>query len=473
MCASKTEIPKSYLERMRLWLGDEFESFLSAYQQEPIAGLRVNTLKISAEEFQRLSPFQLQPIEWCAEGFIISSEGKPGKHAYHSAGLYYLQEPSAMAAVELLDPQPGERILDLAAAPGGKATQIASRMENRGLFVANEIHPRRVWELAQNLERWGTKNTIILNESPQRLADHWGAYFDRVLLDAPCSGEGLFRRSEPARLEWSLESVQACALRQSGLLPQAARLVRPGGRLVYATCTFSLEENEQVIWNFLKDHPEFELVEAKSFSSFDQGWWNFLPDLPDHFSPKGVYRLLPHRLAGEGHCIAVLRRRTGGEWIELSPYRVNPLPKAVSGWLQEMLKQTINIDFDGLRLSLEGKSIYHIPPGISHLHGLRCIRPGWMIGEVKKDRVEPTHALALGLKGEEIQRTLSFPADSPVLTAYLRGESLRSESLSQDQIHITEQEGWLGICVDRFPLGWARTSRKVIKNAYPRGLRWM
>ncbi|MFZ5808535.1 MAG: RsmB/NOP family class I SAM-dependent RNA methyltransferase [Chloroflexota bacterium] len=465
MCAIKNEIPKAYLERMRLWLGDEFQAFLAAYQQEPLAGLRVNTLKVHAEEFQRISPFHLQPVGWCPAGFIVSGGGRPGKHPYHAAGLYYLQEPSAMAVVELLDPQPGEKILDLAAAPGGKATHIAARLQQEGLLVANEIHPRRARELAQNLERWGARNVVILNETPQRLADHFGAYFDRVLLDAPCSGEGMFRRSQIACQEWSEEIVRSCAIRQKGLLPQAARLVRPGGRLVYSTCTFSVEENESVICNFLKAHPEFELVEWKPSLPFATAWWNE-PENP--FIGKGVYRILPHLHLGEGHFMAVLRRRSGGEWLNISPYRPKTLPARMLQNLKVFLTDISTVQIENLRLSLEGDKVYFIPPSTSQMSGLRLHQPGWLLGTFKKERFEPAHAFALGLPASTIHKAISLPADHPQLINFLHGESIHPDSLPPGF-----SDGWLVVCTDGFPLGWGKASQGVIKNLYPRGLRWV
>ena len=248
---------------MHRLLGDEFTPFLARYDQPASVGLRVNTLKLLPEAFQALSPFSLSPIPWCPAGFescsaiSVTGAAQPGKHPYHAAGLYHLQEPSAMAVAGLLDPQPGERVLDLSAAPGGKATHLSALMQNEGLLVANEIHPRRAWELFENTERWGARNVAITNATPRQLADHFGEFFDKVLVDAPCSGEGMFRKSEASRREWSPELAQSCAIRQGAILDQAARLVRPGGKLAYSTCTFAPEENESANAGFLEKHLEF------------------------------------------------------------------------------------------------------------------------------------------------------------------------------------------------------------------------
>lgn len=456
---------------MQGWLGEEFPAFLSVFDQPPQSGLRVNTLKIAVTDFLRKSPFELQPIPWCPEGFFVSGEGRPGKHPYHAAGLYYLQEPSAMAVVELLDPQPGERIIDLAAAPGGKATQIAARLQGQGLLIANDLHSQRAWDLVKNLERWGARNVMVTNEPPHRLADHWGAFFDRVLLDAPCSGEGMFRRSLEARLDWSPEIVRACAARQSGLLPQAARLVRPGGRLVYSTCTFAPEENEAVISRFLREHPEFEFVDVKTSVSFERAhpeWLGIEADLPNW---QGIYRLFPHQGYPEGHFIAVLRRRSGGEWREVPPFAIRLLSSAQRRAVQQWVASFCLIDLDPLRLTLFGNRLYAISPAAVNVDRLRVILPGWFLGEVKKDRLEPSHAFLLALRGEQLPIKLKLPADHPALQKYLSGEVLPEALFSESERAIFDHKGWLAICVDEHPLGWGRVVDKRIKNHFPKAHR--
>ncbi len=259
--SSLEELPPRYLRRMETLLGSEYPLFLDSHSAPPHAGLRVNTLKITFQDFESLAPFALRPVPWCPTGFLVLPGQQPGRHPYQQAGLYYLQEPSAMAVAEALAPRPGERVLDLAAAPGGKATHLAALMRNEGVLVANEVHPARAWDLAENLERCGVRVATVTNESPERLTTRFRGYFDRVLLDAPCSGEGMMRKSETARRQWSEELVQGCAARQEKLLPLAAQALRPGGSLVYSTCAFSPEENERVIASFLRAHREFELVE--------------------------------------------------------------------------------------------------------------------------------------------------------------------------------------------------------------------
>lgn len=475
-------LPCQYLERMQALLGAEFAKFQAIYSEPPQLGLRVNTLKISAQTFWQSAPFSLRPLEWISSGFIVEksdSNQQVGKHPYHAAGLYYLQDPSAMAAVEVLSPQPGEKILDLSAAPGGKSTHIVSRLKNKGLLIANDIHPRRVWDLAENLERWGGRNVIITQETPQKLADHFGAYFDRVLVDAPCSGEGMFRKSSSARKDWSLSLVQACALRQWKLLQQASRLVKPGGFLAYTTCTFAPEENEGVIARFLQSldqraGPVFELIPVPLSRYFSNGrpeWIDFNPDLSLSGSTlsslRYTMRLWPHQGHPEGHFIALFQRVDDGLPERLRPAVRQRVPSLVFKKFEEFCSQ--NLTFTPEDLHLDGSYLYQIPKDAPDLSGLRVIRPGWWLGSMKAGRFEPAHALALGLSSGEFARRVVLDVQSPLITHYLKGLS----------IEVPGEEGWLIVAIRfeqsnlEFPLGWGRRRQGMVKNYYPRGLRWV
>lgn len=290
-------VPPRFLERMRALLGEEYPQLAALYAAPPTHGLRVNTLKLTPDRFSELSPFPITPLPYSPAGFLVDDEARPGKHPYHAAGLYYLQDPHAQAVAEILAPQPGERVLDLAAAPGGKTTHLASKMQHQGVLVANEIKTKRVGHLAANLERWGERNVAVTNETPERLADFFGPFFDRVLVDAPCSGEGMFRKDPAARQDWSEEMIAGCAARQSAILRVAARLVRPGGWLCYATCTFAPEEDEDIVRRFLDDHMDFEIVRDTCFGN-------------DPGNTTHGLRLWPHHSPGEGHFIALLQRST-------------------------------------------------------------------------------------------------------------------------------------------------------------------
>ncbi len=463
-------LPPLFLDRMAALLGGpesaEYRAFAASYDRPPVAGLRANTLKVSAAELAARLPFALAPVPWSADGFILqdadeSPAGRPGKHPYHAAGLYYLQEPSALAPIELLDPQPGERVLDLSAAPGGKATHIAARLQGAGLLVANEIHGRRAWDLAENLERCGVRNAAITNETPERLAERFGAWFDAVLVDAPCSGEGMLRKSAAARQEWAPELVAGCATRQAGILASAARLVRPGGRLVYSTCTFAPEENEGTVARFLIAHPDFDLPEPPRRPGFEPGQPDWLPAGERDARLAHAVRLWPHRVDGEGHFAARLVRRADAEREAAPrPGRAERLPKAIEAAYRAFVAEVLT-EPPAVAVALTGSYLYALLLGLPDLAGLRFLHGGWWLGAFKKDRFEPSHALALGLDARQARRLADFPADGPEVMGYLRGETLPSAG----------ENGWTLVTVDGYPLGWGKRVDGRLKSHYPKGLR--
>ncbi|NMI02673.1 NOL1/NOP2/sun family putative RNA methylase [Paenibacillus sp. SZ31] len=314
------KLPLIFAERMKSLLGDEFEQFMKSYDQSPHAGLRVNTLKISMEQFDEIAPFDLRSIPWCETGFYVPHGVKPGLHPYYHAGLYYIQEPSAMAPVELLQVEPGDRVLDLCAAPGGKTTQIAAKLQGKGVLVTNDIHAERTKALAKNVELYGVRNAVVLNESPERIANAFPHYFDKVLIDAPCSGEGMFRKDEHMVKSWEHHSVEKCVLMQRDILETAARLLAPGGTIVYSTCTFAPEENEAMIAEFLNVNRDFIVMDIPEETGFAPGrpeWVRqMMPEKAEETEAvldqtRGTARLWPHLLEGEGHYVAVLQHRAG------------------------------------------------------------------------------------------------------------------------------------------------------------------
>ncbi len=475
MTTTAAWLPAPFVARMRALLGAEADAFLAAYAQQPSGGLRTNTLKLDPARLQQIAPFELEPVPWCPVGFFIPPGARPGKHPYHAAGLYYIQEPSAMAVVEALDVRPGLRVLDLAAAPGGKTTQIAALLGgDRGLLVANEVESSRIKPLGENLERWGARNVVITNESVERLAEHFGPAFDRVLLDAPCSGEGMFRKNPAARDEWSVEHVQGCALRQGLVLEQAARLVAPDGLLVYSTCTFAPEENEQQIASFLQSHPAWELVPIPANHGFARARpeWS-VPPLPEL---AGAVRLWPQRLQGEGHFIALLRNSASAPAASAaaahpSPYRiriksertqslprqtVTPIP--VDAWY--VFAQTcLTTPLPSDRIKTVGEHVYLHPADLLDLSGLRVVRAGLWLGTSKPGRFEPSHALALALTGDDVRNIIVLQAAE--VERYLRGETLNQPG----------PDGWALVTLDGWPLGWGRRVKGTVKNFYPKGLR--
>ncbi len=474
--SSPKAIPKEFLFRMAGMLGDEYGSFLDALQLPANTGLRINTLKILPEEFVHRFPVKLSAVPWCPSGFIAKPEGGSsgqssyGKHPYHNAGLYYIQEASAMSAAQVLAPRPGETVLDLAAAPGGKATHLAAMMDNSGLLVANEIHAKRVWDLVENLERCGITNAIVTNESPNKLARHFGAYFDRVLIDAPCSGEGMFRKSEVACVEWKPELVNSCAIRQFDILEQAAQMVKPNGFLAYTTCTFSAEENEGVIARFLSRHPEFDLVEVPTNDGFQPARPEWI-GLPVGHKVRRAVRIWPHLSQGEGHFIALLvKNGVTDRYSEISMKKSvknstfflssnNNVQTSVI--LEEFQKDNLTVSFDPARLVLDGTFIYLLAEITPDLAGLKVIRPGWWLGAIQKGRFIPSHSFAMGLKSNQAKRILPLKTGDQRLTSYYAGESLADNG----------DNGWVLVTVDGYPVGWGKRVQNVVKNFYPHGLR--
>ncbi|MBS4202111.1 RsmB/NOP family class I SAM-dependent RNA methyltransferase [Bacillus sp. FJAT-49732] len=452
-------LPSDFLVKMKDLLKDEYEDFYKSYQDPKKQGLRVNTLKVSIDHFIEISPFALDKIPWVKEGFFYKDEERPGKHPYHEAGLYYIQEPSAMAVGEMLDAQPGEKVLDLCAAPGGKTTHIAAKMNQRGFLLANEIHPARAKILSQNIERMGIKNCVVTNETPARLAERFPAYFDRILVDAPCSGEGMFRKDPNACAEWSMENVALCVSRQLDILKHAGNMLKLGGRLVYSTCTFSPEENEGVISHFLKEDSRFKIESVVAYEGFGEGREDWVSE--GALDIDKTFRLWPHKLQGEGHFIAVLTKVDGDEGFKRKYVDVLKDQKLLKDYVQ-FAKETF-IESPKGDFILFGDSLYMLPGGTLSLKNLKVLRPGWHLGTNKKNRFEPSHALALSLKGEEVRHTWCVGKDSNEIESYLRGESLA----------VKGSKGWYLVEVDGFSVGWGKLAGDVLKNHYPKGLRWV
>ncbi len=452
-------LPQEFINRMQDMLEEAYPAFVRSYENSKYQALRVNPLKADREEFLSKAPFALRPVAWEAKGFYYESEDQPGKHPWHEAGVYYIQEPSAMAPVAYLEAAPGERILDLCAAPGGKSTQIAAGLQGEGLLVCNEIHPQRAKILSENVERMGIRNALVTNETPAKLADTFVEFFDKILVDAPCSGEGMFRKNEEACDEWSLENVQLCADRQDEILDCAAGMLRPGGRLVYSTCTFAPAENEGSISRFIKRHPEFHIVEVPLYEGMSRGNadWASEPTV----GIENTIRLWPHLLQGEGHYLAVLEK--DGEVPEgYQGFCKNGLQRGVviPPDYQQFVKDTLQIELDG-ELLLFGEQLYLIPEGMPSIQGLKVMRPGLHLGTLKKNRFEPSHALALTLTADDVKHSLDIQADAPEAKAYLNGMTLNHDG----------EKGWYLITVDGYSLGWGKLSGQVMKNHYPKGLR--
>ena len=457
-------LPIEFEKKMKAFLGDEWDDFLYSYDNNRFQALRFNTLKVqSHEEIMRilmvLEISSDKRVSWANEAYYFDENVRPGKHPYHEMGLYYIQEPSAMSAAALLAPKPGMRVLDLCAAPGGKSTQLATYLGDSGLLVSNEINTQRSRILSQNIERIGIKNAIVTNEDSFVLASHFPGFFNAIQVDAPCSGEGMFRKLPEAIEQWSMENVAICAARQKEILDNAAVMLKPGGTIVYSTCTFSKEENEDVIEYFLERHPDFTLEEMERF-------W-------------------PHKVDGEGHFVAKLVRRgcvdtdlkadrktkknknSKNRKNETKPALTKENMKLLSEFLDETISEDMAAWIKNSRLVMFGEQLYRLPDMEVDIKGLKVQRAGLHIGEFKKQRFEPSHSLALALKLSEAKNVVKLTWDDPQTTGFFNGQSV----MLSDEQTAECKKGWALVCVDGYPAGWGKVNGAQVKNHYPKGLR--
>ena len=440
---------------MKRLLGEAgFFAYLAALEQPYTRALRINLLLRP----DGTPPCPIDglgaPVPWAMGAYFVEGDARPGLSPLHEGGLFYMQEPSALTAVTVLDPQPNERVLDLCAAPGGKSTQIAALMAGRGLLVCNEPVPSRAQILSRNVERMGVRNAVVVSAMPDTLAPRFPAFFDRILVDAPCSGEGMFRRQPEARGEWDADSPRRCADRQMDILEQAAKMLRPGGTMVYSTCTFNDTENEGVLRRFLALHPEFSLVPFA------------LPGLPE--AKDGYLHLYPHEMHGEGHFVSRLKKADGadeaGAPVQAAPQRKAPARAAAKGKAPApiALPDVFSDVFAPERLYTAGDALWMLPEGISieRLSGLRVLRTGLLLAHAEGKRSEPDHALAMALRPEEAARTASLTQTQAL--AYQAGETLSLGDLPG---------GYTLLCCEGVSLGWGKQAGGLMKNHYPKGLR--
>lgn len=457
-------LPIEFEKKMKAFLGDEWDDFLYSYDNNRFQALRFNTLKVQSPEermriLKTLKISSDKKVSWANEAYYFDENVRPGKHPYHEMGLYYIQEPSAMSAAALLAPRPGMRVLDLCAAPGGKSTQLATYLGDSGLLVSNEINTQRSRILSQNIERMGIKNAIVTNEDSFVLASHFPGFFNAIQVDAPCSGEGMFRKLPEAIEQWSMENVAICAARQKEILDNAAVMLKPGGTIVYSTCTFSKEENEDVIEYFLERHPDFTLEEMERF-------W-------------------PHKVDGEGHFVAKLVRRgcvdtdlkadrktkknknSKNRKNETKPALTKENMKLLSEFLDETISEDMAAWIKNSRLVMFGEQLYRLPDMEVDIKGLKVQRAGLHIGEFKKQRFEPSHSLALALKLSEAKNVVKLTWDDPQTTGFFNGQSV----MLSDEQTAECKKGWALVCVDGYPAGWGKVNGAQVKNHYPKGLR--
>ncbi|MCD7883868.1 MAG: RsmB/NOP family class I SAM-dependent RNA methyltransferase [Lachnospiraceae bacterium] len=581
-------LPKEFQSRMEKLLGEEYPSFLNSYEETRRYGLRVNTLKISVEEFCRIVPFHLTSIPWIRSGFFYEKEDLPSRHPFYYAGLYYLQEPSAMTPAQVLPVTPGDRVLDLCAAPGGKATALAEKLQGKGLLVANDISASRAKALLKNLEMFGVTNSLVTSTTPFRLSEQLPEFFDKILVDAPCSGEGMFRKDPASAKDWSLSKVYTCAKRQKEIVRHAVSMLRPGGMMLYSTCTFSPEEDEQVIAYILENYPEMELLPIPMAEGFENGrpelakedWEETAQNDRPGQTPvlevsdraedlKKCVRIFPHKVCGEGHFLALLKKRetlentqkentgmgntimerTGTESaamrsVEMENFSLrnvgsesagkgtigkqkqkqkkNRKQQASSGsqkaasaeisFVTSFLKDSWGAHSNGNdmadQIELHGSRAYYVPGGLNLLNALwdqrdiQILRSGLYLGEIQKDRFEPSQALAMAFRREDSVYTdkpkenacgsyksnenasepdylkekvpdsgiLNFDQADERVSRYLRGETIEITETNRPD-GPNSRNGWKLICVNGYPLGWGKLVSGTLKNKYLPGWR--
>lgn len=474
-------LPEKFTKRMRVLLGAEYESFEKGYEAEHAAGLRINTMKITTAAFEARAPFSVRKIPWIENGYYYDAGvDQPAKHPYYFAGLYYIQEPSAMTPAAVLPVTPGERVLDLCAAPGGKSTELAAKLSGEGVLVSNDISNSRAKALLKNLELFGTKNAVVVSETPAKLAMRFEGYFDKILVDAPCSGEGMFRKSPAIMKNWEQYGVEYYQKLQREILPFAVKMLRPGGMLLYSTCTFSPEEDEDTLAFLLREYPELSMADVglryEGFAPAHPEW----ADAPEEV--EKAIRIWPHRMEGEGHFVALLqksgeaceRKETDGDIsrgpTERTEARISHKEDEggnsvrISAEAEEFLSR-LRIGLDRSRIVVREDSLYYLPAGLPSLNGLRILRSGLLLGEMKKNRFEPSQALACALKAEEYENCYSLPAESEEVIRYLKCETISAKQPVKD--------GFVLICADGYPLGWGKVSHGVIKNKYLAGWRML
>ena len=475
-------LPIEFEKKMKAFLGNEWDDFLYSYDNNRFQALRFNTLKVqSTEERMRilkvLGISSDKKVSWADEAYYFDENVRPGKHPYHEMGLYYIQEPSAMSAAALLAPKPGMRVLDLCAAPGGKSTQLATYLGDSGLLVSNEINTQRSRILSQNIERMGIKNAIVTNEDSFVLASHFPGFFNAIQVDAPCSGEGMFRKLPEAIEQWSMENVAICAARQKEILDNAAVMLKPGGTIVYSTCTFSREENEDVIEYFLERHPDFTLEEMERF-------WPHKVDGEGHFVAKLVRRGSVNELGAdydlcEDSCNKVedtglkadrktkKNKNSKNRKNETKPALTKENMKLLTEFLDETISEDMAAWIKNSRLVMFGEQLYRLPDMEVDIKGLKVQRAGLHIGEFKKQRFEPSHSLALALKLSEAKNVVKLTWDDPQTTGFFNGQSV----MLSDEQTAECKKGWALVCVDGYPAGWGKVNGAQVKNHYPKGLR--
>ena len=502
-------IPEEFEMKMKKLLGGEYEEFLASYDRPRNFGLRVNVDKISPGEFEKIAPFHLTKIPWTENGYYYEEQDMPARHPFYYAGMYYLQEPSAMTPASRLVSKPGDRVLDLCAAPGGKATELGAHLHGKGVLVANDISASRAKALLKNIEVFGIRNSFVVNEVPAKLAENFPEFFDKILVDAPCSGEGMFRKDPAVAKVWDSNKPFECAKQQKEIITRAAQMLAPGGDMLYSTCTFSPEENEQVIQFLLDSRDDMEIREIQPYEGFAsgrlevayEGWDGECTDpvrrkmgTPDL---KKCVRIWPHKMAGEGHFLALLHKRAPGEEIakEQNCEKVlantaehsaisdikgigKPETKALTEFFAD-----VSMEMNWKQVEVRKGQVYLVPEALGARKGLVFLRNGLYLGEIRKDRFEPSQSFAMALKKEEYTAVVDLDYSDVRVEKYLRGETLEVDDIVEHNLQEAEkmsdtksmkkrlEKGWQLVCVNGYPLGWGKLVNGTLKNKYHAGWR--
>lgn len=463
--------PEQFEKRMREQLGDEeFAAYEACFTKKVSSAVRVNTLKLSGEEFCNLAPFGLRPVPWVSNGFYYEDSEIPSKHPYYYAGMYYLQEPSAMTPAAFLPVEKGDRVLDLCAAPGGKSTELGAKLGGTGILVANDISHSRAKALLKNIELFGITNAIVTSEPAEKLSARFPEYFDKILVDAPCSGEGMFRKQPAIMKNWEQYGTKYYNDLQKQILPRAYEMLRPGGMLLYSTCTFSPEEDEETVGFFLERYSDMELIDAVPRDrkdelqavGFDTGKAKWMEN-PVKGIEKTV-RLFPHKIAGEGHFLALFRKKGEPYASSVPLFRDFVKPKMITQDVSDFFSH-VKKEIPVGRMSLSDEWLSLIPEDMPDIKGLRVLRAGLFLGELRKGRFEPSQALAMALDRDSFDNCISYRATDPDVIRYLKCESVECPGGTKD--------GYVLVCVDGYPLGFGKVRNGQFKNKYLPGWRMM
>ena len=461
-------LPETYLQSLKDIPGMEIQSYLDSFEFENQHGLRLNNLKLSQEQWEKLCKFKTEKVPWIENGYYYE-DAAPARHPHYYAGLYYLQEPSAMTPANRLPVEPGDFVLDLCAAPGGKATELGARLQGSGFLLANDISNSRARALLKNLEMAGISNIFVTSETPEKLKGYYSGFFDKILVDAPCSGEGMFRREPGMVKHWEEQGPAYYSKIQTDIVECAYEMLRPGGMMLYSTCTFSPEEDEKIVLGLMQKHPDLDTVPIKAYEGFTSGGLGL----------KDAVRIYPWKMKGEGHFLCLLRKKEGEgsahrkELFESAEKSYVKLPEAARGFLEKagygpLKKGSYHII---------GDQIYHLAPGMECFKGLRYLRTGLLLGSMKKNRFEPSQALAMALSSGVFPSVIDLSSQDPRTIRYLKGETI---FLTEEETHLnnkTKKEdgisGWVLVCTDGYPIGWAKEANGILKNKYNAGWRWL